>query len=49
METRVRVRLKMMNSGQKIENPGTAELRKFGLVTGAIVMVLFCIILPWIY
>ncbi len=49
METGVRVRLKMMKSGQKIENPGAAELRKFGLVTGAIVIVLFGLILPWIF
>ena len=37
-----------MNMSQKIENPGTAELRKFGLVTGAIVIVLFGVILPWV-
>lgn len=49
METRVRVRLKTMNKSQIIENPGTAELRKFGLVTGAIIIVLFGLILPWVF
>jgi len=33
----------------QIENPGTQELRKFGLVTGAIVAVLFGLLLPWIF
>ena len=32
-----------------VENPGTAELRKFGFVTGAIVACLFGLILPWIF
>ena len=30
-----------------VENPGTGELRRFGLVTGAIVAMLFGIALPW--
>ena len=38
-----------MNTSQKIENPGTSELRKFGLVSGAIVAVLFGVILPWLF
>jgi uncharacterized membrane protein len=33
----------------QIENPGTQELRKFGLVTGAIVAVLFGLLLPWLF
>ena len=33
----------------KIENPGTQELRKFGLVFGAIVAVLFGLFLPWAF
>ncbi len=33
----------------QVENPGTAELRKFGLVTGAIVSALFGLLLPWIF
>jgi hypothetical protein len=33
----------------KIENPGTQELRKFGLVTGAIVAILFGLFLPWVF
>ena len=32
-----------------IENPGRQELRKFGLVTGAIVVVLFGLLLPWVF
>ena len=32
-----------------IENPGTKELRKFGLVTGAIIAVLFGLLLPWVF
>ena len=32
-----------------IENPGTRELRKFGLITGAIVAVLFGLLLPWAF
>ena len=32
-----------------VENPGKVELRKFGLVTGAIVACLFGLILPWIF
>ena len=31
-----------------VENPGSGELRKFGLVTGAIVVTLFGIVLPWL-
>lgn len=38
-----------MSVNQKIENPGKTELRKFGLVTGAIVAALFGIILPWLF
>ena len=38
----------MMNTSQIIENPGRAELRKFGLISGAIVAVLFGVILPWL-
>ena len=33
----------------QVENPGTLELRKFGLVTGAIVAVLFGLLIPWIF
>ena len=33
----------------QVENPGTAELRKFGLVTGAIVSALFGLLVPWIF
>lgn len=33
----------------EVENPGKQELRKFGLVTGAIVVVLFGLLLPWIF
>ena len=32
-----------------IENPGPQELRKFGLVSGCIVAVLFGVLLPWIF
>lgn len=32
-----------------VENPGASELRKFGLVTGAIVAVLFGLLLPWLF
>ena len=32
-----------------VENPGKVELRKFGLVTGAIVAGLFGLILPWVF
>ena len=32
-----------------VENPGMAELRKFGFVTGIIVIVLFGLLLPWIF
>jgi len=39
----------MSNISIKIENPGTQELRKFGLVTGAIVAVLFGLFLPWVF
>ena len=31
-----------------VDNPGARELRKFGLVTGAIVATLFGIALPWL-
>ena len=33
----------------EVENPGTQELRKFGLITGAIVIVLFGLLLPWVF
>lgn len=39
----------MSNLSIKIENPGNRELRKFGLVTGVIVAVLFGLLLPWIF
>ncbi len=39
----------MISLSIKIENPGTRELRKFGLVTGAIVAVLFGLFLPWVF
>ncbi len=32
-----------------VENPGTSELKKFGLVTGIIVAVLFALLLPLIF
>jgi hypothetical protein len=32
-----------------VENPGAVELRKFGLVSGAIVVVLFGLLLPWLF
>ncbi len=32
-----------------IENPGKTELRKFGLIFGAIVSVLFGLLLPWLF
>jgi hypothetical protein len=32
-----------------VENPGASELRKFGLITGSIVVVLFGLILPWLF
>ena len=38
-----------MNSGQLIENPGLSELRKFGLISGGIVAVLFGVFLPWVF
>jgi len=31
-----------------IENPGARELKKFGLISGAIVAVLFGLLLPWV-
>ena len=37
-----------MNTSQIIENPGRAELRKFGLISGTIVAVLFGVMLPWL-
>ena len=48
METRVRTGLIVKFISQAVENPGTNELRKFGLVTGAIVVTLFGIALPWL-
>ena len=39
----------MRKDSQSIENPGKDELRKFGLVTGAIVAALFGLLLPWIF
>jgi len=33
----------------KIENPGGAELRKFGLLSAAIVAALFGLLLPWLF
>ena len=39
----------MSSLNLKIENPGTQELRKFGLVFGAIVAVLFGLFLPWAF
>ena len=39
----------MSNFSIQIENPGTQELRKFGLVFGAIVAVLFGLFLPWVF
>ncbi len=38
----------MINTSQIIENPGRSELRKFGLISGTIVAVLFGVILPWL-
>ena len=32
-----------------IENPGSNELRKFGLVSAAIVVALFGLLLPWLF
>ena len=32
-----------------VENPGSKELKKFGLITGAIVVVLFGGLLPWAF
>lgn len=34
---------------QAIVNPGPAQLRKFGLVSGAIVIALFGVALPWLF
>jgi hypothetical protein len=39
----------MSTFNPEIENPGTQELRKFGLVSGSIVAVLFGLLLPWIF
>ena len=39
----------MSSLSVKIENPGTKELRKFGLIFGAIVAVLFGLLLPWAF
>jgi len=33
----------------KVENPGTAELKKFGIITGIILTVLFGLLLPWLF
>ena len=33
----------------QIENPGTLELRKFGLLMGAIIAALFGLLLPWLF
>lgn len=32
-----------------VENPGTSELKKFGFVSGIIVVVLFGLLLPWLF
>ena len=32
-----------------VENPGANELRKFGFVSGIIVVVLFGLLLPWLF
>lgn len=32
-----------------IENPGSVELRKFGLVSAVIVSILFGLLLPWLF
>ena len=39
----------MSSLNLQLENPGTQELRKFGLVTGGIVALLFGLLLPWIF
>ena len=33
----------------QVENPGARELRKFGLVTGIIIVTLFGLLLPWVF
>lgn len=48
METGVRAGLSMKLTYLTVDNPGARELRKFGLVTGAIVATLFGIALPWL-
>lgn len=39
----------MSNFNSKIENPGVHELRKFGLIFGAILVALFGLLLPWLF
>ncbi len=39
----------MQEFNPTIENPGKTELRKFGLVSGAIVATLFGLLLPWLF
>lgn len=39
----------MQDFNPTIENPGKVELRKFGLVSGAIVATLFGLLLPWLF
>ena len=33
----------------QIENPGTGELRKFGLIMGGMVAAIFGVLLPWLF
>ncbi len=39
----------MTSLNLKVENPGTRELRNFGLLSGSIVAVLFGLFLPWVF
>ena len=39
----------MSTLNQRSEQPGKKELREFGLVTGAIVVALFGLLLPWLF
>ena len=39
----------MHNLNMPIENPGAGELRKFGLMMGGVISVLFGLLLPWIF
>jgi hypothetical protein len=39
----------MTTFNPEIENPGSQELRKFGLISGIIVAVLFGLALPWLF